>query len=154
MHRVATLNLLLIAGLACSGCAAPERPEPLTRWAEYQVRSDAELAELLDVAAMPRPRPVDGLVCFTPTDSDQVVAGIRDLRANTAAARAQRSALQSCQLEVQALLQAGRVTEDRANLTADAAYREADAARKARIWHTVEMTVLRALVAVFVGISL
>lgn len=154
MRPVRTLTLLLIAGLACSGCAAPERPAPLTQWAEYQVRSDAELAELLAVHPMPKPRPVDGLVCFTPAESDQVVAAIRDLRANTEAARAQRRALQACQTEVRALVQAGRVTEERANMSADAAHREADAARQARVWHTVEMTVLRALVAVLVGLAL
>lgn len=154
MRPVRTLNLLLIAGLACSGCAAPERPAPLTEWAEYQVRADAELAELLAVAPMPQPRPVDDLVCFTPVESDQVVAGIRDLRANTAAARVQRRALEACQLEVRTLVEAGRVTEDRANMAADTAYREADAARRARVWHAVEMTVMRLLVAAFVGISL
>ena len=148
MIRNIGLTLCLLVAYGCT--AAPE-VKPLDTWANYEITSQPTTPGLA-VPSQPQAGLFDvggeELICYRPADAEQLSERLERLAANADAGEQYRLAYEAKAREAAALVDAGKLTEARANHLLETVANVERRSRNERITGMVESTILKILLVV------
>jgi len=147
--------LLLIALIASSCTSQTPRPEQITTWEDYEVGPVPNISDPLHAAR--------GRVSTTVTSNNSIcirfdsmdfgchekaavlsfTKWLEALRTNSEVSKEYAAALRQKQLEIQALVDAARLTERRANMMTDQQYQKAEELKQEEQRHFLERAFLQ-----------
>lgn len=152
--------LLAISLIALAGCSttAGERPAPLTSWHEMDVTSSLDVAPplLLPATVTPAVGTIEGqaVVYYTVEQAERLESRLVALKANSDIAFEAVPAVDHLDKTVRALIEAGRLTETRANWLEEREHEAREDAYREKRDHMLDNFLYRILFVVLFAIGL
>lgn len=151
--------LLLLSLIASAACSTPPAPEPLDTWARMDVLTEVETPEPLPLP--PSAKAVQGVtetgepaVAYTLPEAEKLEARLTALNANSDMLGEAVEAVRALEAERRALVEAGRLTEQRANWLQAELAAETEAHTRERREHLVDNLLHRILFLIGIGVGL